>query len=216
MRTIILLLTLLSLGLYSFGQQDARARAILNDVSAKSKIFKAVQSDFSLVITDTRDQSNTMQSGKIWSKGNIYKIEMDEVDVYFDGKDMYTHLKEENEVNITVPDPGQDDFFFTNPSQLFTLHEKGFKHKLIGEVSRNGVSMYDVDLYPIDLKKDFSRIKLYIEKSTLMLNGIKIFGKDGTQISITFSNMVTDKDISEFQLKFDPSRHKGILVNDMR
>ena len=48
-----------------------------------------------------------------------------------------------------------------------------------------------------DLKRMFTRIVLQADKKTLLIHDISLFGKDGEETSIKFSNIVTDADIPQ-------------------
>lgn len=55
---------------------------------------------------------------------------MDGQEIYCDGKTMWTYLKDANEVQISNYNPKSSDI---NPSEIFTVYEKGFLSKFIGE-----------------------------------------------------------------------------------
>ena len=44
-----------------------------------------------------------MHEGKAWMKGNLYKLNVMDVESYYDGKNIYTYMPEVQEVNIKNP-----------------------------------------------------------------------------------------------------------------
>jgi len=175
----------------AYGQQDdPRSQKIIDDVAAKFKTYPSVSLDFSAIITQLQDNSETEFTGKIWLKSNKFKLEIPEYVIYYnDGSKIYQYLPGVNEVNITKPDPNDDneEFQLLNPQTYFNLSSKSFKSNLVKESVQNKRNVYEIDLYPIQLKTtNFSRIRVLVEKTTLQLVYLKTFMKDGTHYELSF------------------------------
>jgi outer membrane lipoprotein-sorting protein len=173
----------------AYGQDNTRSQKIIDDMIAKFKTYPSVSINFSATTTQLQDKSEVDYEGKLWLKGNRYKLEIPDYVLYFDGSKNYLYYPEVNEVNITKPDPDEDDedFQLMNPQALFNLSSKNFKSTLVKESTQNGRRVYEIDLYPIQLKTTkYSRIRTMVEKSTLQLVYLKAFLKDGTQHTISF------------------------------
>ena len=171
------------------GQNDTRSQKIIDDMAAKFKTYPSVFIGFSATVTQLQDNSETAQEGKLWVKDNKYKLEIPDYVIYFDGSKIYQYLPDVHEVNITKPDPDDDDedFQLLNPQTWFNLSSKSFKSVLVKESTHNGRKVYEIDLYPIQLKTTkYSRIRMMIETKTLQLAHLKAFLKDGTQYTVLF------------------------------
>lgn len=204
---------------YIFAQNDPQAKAILDKVAAKNNGYKTINADFKFTSTNTQNDQSSNESGKVLIKGDKYHLAFNNSDIVFDGKSVYTYLHKENEINITKPEPSKTEkgnFFFSNPRDIFKGYNKNFKSKLIKEILIGKAQCYEVDLYPIDLKTKYSRIRMHIDKNIMHILDIKLFSKDGTQYFLEFSNFSPNIDIADTEFAFDTQKYPNAEVNDMR
>ena len=151
---------LISLG--SFAQEvDTKAKGILDKLSAKTKAYKTINAEFQFTLNNKTEGINESQVGSVQIKGNKYILSIAGQEVISNGKDIYTILKDAEEVQINnVPD--EDEEGFISPNTIFTLYEDGFKYKYVKE--ENGDHL--INLYPKEVEdKDFHRIVLYVNKA---------------------------------------------------
>ncbi len=193
---------------------DPKAKNILDQVSAKTKAYKTIEAEFAIILENKQEKINDSKKGKIYIKGNKYKVDLAVSTIFNDGKTQWTYMKDPNEVNITTPDPNDDNSL--NPAKMFTIYEKGYKVRFINEKFEKNRSLYEIDLYPIDLKKEFSRITLKIDKDKMQIFSMKRFGKDGTDYYIEVLKMDTNKDMDDTMFTFDKTKYPKVEINDMR
>lgn len=193
---------------------DPKAKTILDKVSAKNKAYKTIKGDFIIILENKRDNIKDTQKGFFWLKGNKYKIDLPASTIFFDGKTQWTYLKEDNEVNITNPDTNDENTL--NPAKIFSIYEKDFKIRFIREKFEKTRAIYEIDLYPKDLKKDFSMINLKIDKDKMQIFSMKRVGKDGTDFYIQLNNIIPNEDIADNFFVFDKTKYPKVEVNDMR
>src|SRR6187402_2979748 len=74
----------------SLGKNDPEAKKVLDGLSAKLKSFKAVQSQFTLKVEDSKGKPQGSKTGTIYVKGSRYHISITGQEVYCDGKDIWT------------------------------------------------------------------------------------------------------------------------------
>lgn len=218
MRTFVFMIILSICVIPVIAQNDPEAKAILEKVSAKSNSYKTIRSNFKYTWSSMQDNQSHIENGTIELKGDQYHLTMETSDIIFDGKSIYTFVKETNEINITKPEPSKienGDFFFSNPRDLFKV-KNDFKSKLIKEVTIGNILYQEIDLYPINLKTKYLRIRMHIDKNSLQIIDTKIFMKDGTSHFIEFSNFRTNIAIEEKEFQFDQKKYPGAEVNDMR
>lgn len=67
-----------SYGQGSLGKSDPAAKKILDDVSAKFKSFKGVQSSFTLKVEDGKGKVQGSEKGTVYMKGPKYRVDMGE------------------------------------------------------------------------------------------------------------------------------------------
>ena len=106
---------------------------------------------------------------------------------------------------------GGDDAI--NPSNIFTIYEKGFKYKFESEDATTQI----ISLFPTNPdKKKFHTIKLYIDKTKKQITSVKMFMKDGTTQTYTIKTFVCSAVIPDTDFVFDTKAHKGISIEDLR
>jgi outer membrane lipoprotein-sorting protein len=196
-------------------QQDPDAKVILDRMAEKIKQYPCIQSDFSLVIFDHKENHKNTNQGSIIIKGDKYKITSGGTTVYFNGITMWTYAEDDHEVTITEPD-NQDDDFLSNPARVFAFYNRDFKYLYRGETTIDSTVMDEIDLFPRNLDQPYSRIKVFVSRNTGQLAILAAVGKDGVDYSIFLKNMVTDKVFPDAVFTFEPSKHKKITVVDMR
>jgi outer membrane lipoprotein-sorting protein len=215
MRIAALAITLM-MAFQAGAQTDeaAKAKEILNKVSAKTKQYQSIKADFSFELENLQDKIKETQDGSILLKGGKYRITLMGVVNYYDGKTLATWMKDAGEVNISEPD--MSDETMLNPANIFTIYEKGFKLKYIGEKTIAGKTMYEIDLYPEDRNKPFSRVKLMINKEAMQIHSFMQQGKDGNNYTITLKKMETNVAAADSDFVFNKSANPKVQVIDLR
>ncbi len=198
-----------------FAQNDKKAKQILAQTSAKYKSLNTLKADFSYTIESSKDKINETQNGVIFlmSKQNKYKINIAGQEIISDGKNSWTYLKQANEVQINPLEEGDD---VMNPSQIFTLYEKGFNYLYVEEKVNNKRKTEIIDLTPIDKKKKFFKIRLTIDKETKQLSQMKIFDKNGNKYTYTIKNFIPNPSLENAFFTFEAKKYPGVEVIDLR
>ena len=75
---------------------------------------------------------------------------------------------------------------------------------------------YEIDLFPIDLKTQYTSLRMHIDKGSLHLVDIKMNMKDGTRQLIEFSGLTPNIEIGDSEFRFDERKFPRVQVNDMR
>jgi len=197
-----------------YQEVDPKAKGILDKVSAKTKAYTTIEAEFAFIMENKQDKSKDSQKGKIWIKGNMYKVDMSKAITYFDGKTMYAYMKDANEVNISDPDPKDDNTL--NPAKIFTIYETGYKVRYIAEKFEDTRALHEIELYPKDLKKDFSKIVIKIDKTKNELYSMQRFGKDGSSITVKILSMTPNQTLQDGMFKFDKTKYPKVEIIDLR
>jgi outer membrane lipoprotein-sorting protein len=198
---------------FAFSQTDPKADEILKSVSAKYKSYKTLSATFKLVIDNEKEKTKENQSGSITIKENKYKLEMEGQEVISDGKTIWTFLKEENEVQINDATAKKDAI---SPSSIFTIYEKGFRTKYIGEKEEGGKTLQQIELVPEDSKKPYFKIQLFINKSDKYVMSAKVLNKSGINLFYSVNKFTPDASADDTLFTFDKTKHPGVEVIDLR
>ncbi|MFH1121474.1 MAG: outer membrane lipoprotein carrier protein LolA [Bacteroidota bacterium] len=208
MKRIILTFTALLLITAVYAQNDKKARAILDEVSAKTKTYKSIRIEFTYKMENTAQKINESYKGVLISKGDKYKLTFSGQEVMSDGKTVWTFVKDANEVQIN--DVSKDDDSFT-PTNLLNTYNENYKARLIDETAKQKV----IELIPVQ-KKNFNKVRVSIETSRKMVSSLLIFDKNGSIYTYQVSKFETDLPYTDNSFVFRNAEHPGVEVVDMR
>ena len=216
MKVILLFSVLILFTGSLFAQQDAKAKEILDKLSQTSRSYKTIQIDFSFTLENKTGSVTETNEGSVALKGKSYRLHMPAMgmEVFSNGTATWSYLTESNEVNITENEANGDAAL--NPANLFTIYEKGFNYTYIGEETISGKVSQVIDLFPTDKTKEFTKVRLYVDKSKSQVLRAKTFNKDGNAYTLSMKNMKTDQNLTDDYFKFDPAKYPKVEINDMR
>ncbi|MGZ2368270.1 LolA family protein [Ancylomarina sp. YFZ004] len=219
----LIIITILSLNLSA---QENKAKTILDQVSAINKEYSSMKAEFTFNMDNAEEDVHESSDGNIILKGNKYRLYLMDVYTYFDGKTIYQHLIDAEEVNIKEPDE-EDEESGINPTQIFTLYETGFKFSYVEEqtitttttaanTTTTTSSFHVIDLFPLDEERPFSRIRLHIDTKTLEMKSLLSIGKDGNNITVKIKKFEPNIDFKDSEFVFDQAANPDVEVVDMR
>jgi outer membrane lipoprotein-sorting protein len=195
-------------------QDDKKAKGILDKLSAKTKSFSSIKTEFSYALVNKDRKINNSQFWKLLLKGDKYRLDMGDQLIISDGKTMWKILKNDKEVEISSPNAKEDAL---NPKNIFTMYEKGFKFKYIKEGKLGSKIVHIIDLFPIVPKeKDYSSIRLYIDKNQVQVLKSEIKGKNGNLYTYDIKKFVSNEAIDDVMLSFKKTEFPGFEINDLR
>jgi hypothetical protein len=147
--------------------------------------------------------------------GEKYKIDLEEAVIWYDGEKQYSLNNEIEEVYISVPDPENKDFMFSDPIRLLRNYKEAFKYRAIGESEINGKSVTEVQLYPEELGGPYALIKIYFANASSELESIVIRHKDGLLYTIKVAEMERMEDPGETFFRFSNEEYPNVDVIDL-
>jgi outer membrane lipoprotein-sorting protein len=197
----------------SYAQNDPKATEILKSVSAKYKSYSSIKATFSLNRLDQKTRKNEKFDGALTLSGAKYTFSLADQQVISDGKTNWTFLKDANEVQVS--DLVTSDGSIT-PSTIFTLYEKGFKTKFLGEQVQAGAPVQMIELTPEDSKKAFFKIVLTIDKSGKFVKEAKIFEKSGAITTYSILKFTPNAPLPADQFTFNKEKYPGAEIVDLR
>jgi outer membrane lipoprotein-sorting protein len=217
MRKIFYLIVLLIAGaaVNATAQSETKAKAILAEVSKKYRGYDAIKSEFSLAISNPQAKINETQSGTLYvrSKTNKFKVILKDQEIMSDGKNQWTYLKEDKEVQLSEIDNSPNAL---NPARVFTIYEKGFKSLYTNDSKTNGKIFHHIELTPIDAKTPYFKIKLKVDKATKHIASAIIYDKNGSHYTYTIKSFTPNVKIADSTFAFDAKKHPGVEVVDLR
>ena len=216
MRKIFLMSVILFAGIVVMAQQDMKAKEILDEVSNKTKSYKTISADFAFTLQNKEMDINEKNKGTIKLKGQKYVVDLPDVGVkvFSDGKTVWNYMKDGNQVTISNIEDQSSELM--DPSSLFSIYEKGFKSKYIGEAKKGNKTFYQIDLFPDNEAQDVSKVSLFINKATMMIDSAELYGTDGNLYGIQVNKMEPNKNFPDSDFVFNPDKYNDVEVIDLR
>lgn len=212
MRKLIFIL-IVFIPFLSFSQNE-KAKKILDKVSEKTASYPSIKAEFNFIMENLQEDIKEESFGKLWTKDDMYKLKLLGRTEYFNGKTKWTHLVDEEEVTISNTDGSNENEM--NPAKLLTIYKEGFKYYYKQERYEKGRALHVIDLIPKDLDKDYSRIRLKIDKDKNLIYSMKRFGKDGNYYTIEVVKYTLDKVYKDTMFSFKKSVYPDVEVIDLR
>ncbi len=216
MKKVFLISIVLFSYLISFAQQEEKAKEVLDQVSSKTKAFKTIKADFSFTMDNDDMDIHEANDGTIKLKGKKYAVQLPGlgVKIFSDGETLWNYMKDGNQVTISTIEEGSGDLM--DPSSLFNIYEKGFQSKFIEEIKQDNKALYIIELYPDEKFQDVSKIKLAINKATMMIDSATLYSNDGNLYSIEVKKLETNKSFPDSDFVFNADDYKDVEIIDFR
>lgn len=198
----------------SLHAQDAKAKAILDKVSNKTRQYATITSDFTFTLEDKLADVNQTQQGSLKMKGKKYYVKLGDNIIYSDGETRWTYNEDMNEVYIDVADQSGDAL---NPSEIYTIWETGFKQYYEQEITENGKTYDVIKLIPSQPgDKTFHTVKVYVDRAKEELGKIEILGKQGDNYTYQVKTFKTNAQYGPETFVFSEKDHPGVEKIDNR
>jgi outer membrane lipoprotein-sorting protein len=195
-------------------QNDPDAKKILDKVSSGFKSLNAPQATFTYNVENAQGKVLSSKKGVVTMKGNRYKVNLDGMEIYSDGKTTWNFDKSANEV--TVDNVNANGSAMT-PQKLFTnFYDRDFYYKLNGAKKEGGKSLQEIELTPTDKTRPFHKIYVLIDKATNRIYSAKFLEKTGERYSYVVNSLKASPSIPDSYFIFDKAKYPGVEVVDLR
>lgn len=211
--SVLIIAIFFSVGLVA--QNGEEAKAILDKVSEKSKSYQTIRAKFVYQVMNQRSDVEEEYKGVIYIKGEKYKLFFMNNEIIFDGKSLTTVNLELKEAIITAPIEGDESSI--NPTDLFTIYDKNFRYRFMGEEKTNGRTFQLIELVPKKREgKKYSKIKVWIDKEAQQIYSLLYIGKNGVNFMLRIDEFKPDVKVIDKLFVFDSEKHPEIEIVDMR
>lgn len=188
------------------------ADKILGDLSSKTNSYKNIKATFAYKMVNTEADINEVTNGTLMVEGDKYNLNIAGQIVISDGETLWTYIPDSEEVQVN--EVSEEDGF--SPSKLLSSYNEEYNAKMMDDISKEGVSFYQLKLKPKNENSNFDYVILVINKEKMQLADFIIHDFDGNVFSYEIKQFVTDSDIPTGSFKFDKSAHPNVEVIDMR
>lgn len=199
---------------------DPEATALLKKVSEKYKSYKNVSADFKLLVVrpkvkptdDERKLTDTI-SGKLLLEGSKFHITVKEQHIMCDGKNIWTYVPADKEVQVNYFEETDDIF---SPSKIFTLYKEGYTYQIKEKKVVAGKNVTVIEMSPTGKKVSYFKIDVVIDDATLQIVESKIYEKNGTRYIYKLTKQTPNTTTTTESFVFDAKKYPGVKVVDLR
>lgn len=186
------------------GQNNATAQKILNKAVGVISNAKGVEAKFRVY------NSGYSGNGEIKTLGNKFKVTLPDLEVWYNGKDMYTFNKNSNETTIVTPTA--EELSESNPLAYVTSASKTYNVSF-STVKKTGKDV--LELTPKN-KGEIKRITLTLRKSDSVPEKIVVEPAGGNPITAEISSFKTAGNLSAADFEYPKSKFPKVEVIDLR
>ena len=198
---------------FSVQAQDKKAKALLDQVTAKVKSYNNIVIDFKYSLNNSKENINQDSKGNVILKNNQYVLNFMGMTKIFDGKKTYTIVPEDEEVNISSVNE-KDDHAVT-PSKMLTFFNSGYKYSMDILQNVKGRKIQYIKLIPTSSKDQRKEILLGIDVQTKHIYNLIETGKKGTKTTLTVNSFKTNQPLSKNQFTFVASKYPNYYINKL-
>lgn len=207
-KLYILLLSVLTLNIVVFAQNDPAAKKVLDQVGAKVKAAKGISATCVLTSFTSKGKPNGTQTLSLQIKGDRYFVKQGKTEIVCDGKDVYRFDGEKTITKSSVEESSQT----LSPQKLLAgAYDKDFTYKLVSSAG----AFHEIEMKPIDNRKNFQKVNLFIDKAKNTFSKARILDKSNNVTELKISNMNLNATVPDNILSFNKSRYpKDVEILD--
>lgn len=197
----------------AMAQKDAKAKEVLDKSSASLAQAGDISAYFTLNVKDEMNKTSQAFDGTILMKGNKFKIDTPDQNIYFDGKTQWTYQKSYEEVNITQP--AGEEIQALNPKSIFAIYKKNCNYKYAG--TKTDIKMRKVQEVTLLPKNgEISQITIQINSTDYFPVLFHLFYKNKIENIIYINKYQTKQNFSDSQFVFDGKQYPDAEIIDLR
>ena len=194
-----------------YGQSDT-AKNILDQLNGKTQNYSDITAEFSYNLSNPSQGIEEDMNGKIWIKGNMYKLNMsEELSVINNGETLWYFMKDIQEVQIMQSDPDDD----MNLSKIFTIYENEYRYDYKGKTLLNERTVHSIFLYPEE-GGNISKVSLLIDEENVEIVNIKIHDKEGGIVTYNIIEFSVNSSLPNDLFEFIKEDYPEVEIIDLR
>jgi outer membrane lipoprotein-sorting protein len=203
MKKLLYIVFSLLISSATFGQ-SSKALAIVDGMQKMYKSLPSFSANFSY-----QTDGNGLMTGSITVRGTKFRLKTAGQEIFNNGKEVSTYIKEINEVNISGFDPEEGDL---NPAKIYSFDKKQYKINLVSESA--GIST--LELAPTTKSAQIQKITLKIESKDFKVKEWTIVNKVGKKQNFKITKFNPNAGVDDAYFTFNKKSFPGVSVNDLR
>lgn len=220
MRKVTIMIALAVMGLQMVSAQtthetafEQKANELLSKASAAIKAYTSMEIDFSYVMENTEMDITEKMTGKIYSKGDKYRMILGDNVFISDGKTVWNYLDDLYEIHINSIENTEGGL---TPTALIEDFENEYRGKFIKQENHKGRTVDLIDLVPIT-PQSFFKYRLALDARDHSIVYTIAYDRHGTTYTYNIDNLKPNTSISDSMFVFNRSDFPAAVdVIDLR
>lgn len=209
LTTIALLITLLV-----HAQSSNEASVLLNKTYNLFEASKGIKLNFRAATLDTNGSEQMAMDGTAFIKGNKFRLETDQLDIWFDGATQWVLMKEVDEVNISTPTG--EELTAVSPLALLGIYRNGYTLSAPVAKTVKGKKLQMVKMVPANHTGDYTEVEAYINPNNHTLAQAVLTLRNGTKQLVEISNYNANHNFADTEFRFNKALHPKVEIVDLR
>jgi len=201
-RHIIILFVTIGCSLHTSANN---AELLIDKVAQKFQQAKSITADFTI------SGNGSTSAGNIIISGDRFKIKMNEISIWYDGRTQWTYSQPVNEISITEPTP--DELQQVNPFAIISAFRKNYSATTLN----NGNNTATLQLTPLSSQGEaISKVILTLNKSTLFPTQIVLTLDNGESITIKVNSVKIGNTLPLSTFTYNNQLYPNAEIIDLR
>ncbi|TVQ12352.1 MAG: hypothetical protein EA361_11155 [Bacteroidetes bacterium] len=220
MRKITLIAAMLLVNLHMVAAQtppetahEQKANELLKKASALVKGYSSMEIEFSYIMENTQMDITERMSGKIYSKGDKYRMVLGDNVFISDGKTVWNYIDDLYEIHINSIENTEGGL---TPTALIEDFENEYRGKFIRQESHKGKLVDIIDLVPL-APQSFFKYRLALDARDHSIVYTIAYDRHGGTYTYNIDSLKPAKDIPNSMFVFNRSDYpENVDVIDLR
>lgn len=195
--------------------QDPSAEPYLNSLANLLDPQKTFQVSFKYEVESKAEGTTVSDYGSVIIKGQKYKLNLDDGEMYFNGEKLWVYNIAAGEVYSSYPGGDNMDQMILDPFRLLSKYKDYYKYSMKDDVKIAEQLYVHLELYPKNLETNYSILRIYINKKNGDLYSLELQQKNGVIYKIYVSEIINNVKVNDSAFSWDGSAHPEILEIEM-
>lgn len=185
------------------------AKQLLNEAAAKLE-NQNIEVVFDVTSYKGVEPENTID-GRVRAEGRKFRLATDVMDIWFDGKTQWTHLRGSDEVNVTEPTP--EELAQMSPTYFIQFYQHG-KAYAAEAVTYMGLKCWQITVSPKD-EEFFKRLLIIIDAHKNVRN-VRLLNSNNRWVRFRIGSVKTGMHFPAHLFEFAEASHPNYEIIDLR
>ena len=195
-------------------RSSSDAIKILNKVYESYEKSSGIKVSFIMKNVESNGYADEAQRGTALVKNNKFHVSLPTMNVWFDGSTQWVWIRDVNEVSIS--NPSKDEIATISPLALISMYKDGYVLDAPLSKQINGKNTYQIGLNPTDIKTEFKKIWVAIDKKDNSLVQVTFTLKNGVKTTIDIQKYESQLHFSDADFLFNSAQYPDVEIVDLR